>query len=233
MNDEVLKRDQNHITVLGGVTDDADQDIVMLRVDPISKRLLVAATGGGSSGLVVGTTTITGGVNGELLYNNNGILGTIAASGTGTVTSVSVVSANGFAGTVATATTTPAITISTTITGLIKGNGTAISAATSNVDYQAPITLTTVGSSGVATFDGTTLNIPEYTSGGGGTFVDNEIVAGNTNTFTLANTPALGTEHIYAAGQRLYPTVGYTISGAVITTIFSWSTGDILADYQM
>src|ERR1017187_4709404 len=49
--------------------------------------------------------------------------------GTGTVTSVSVVSANGFAGTVATATTTPAITLTTTITGILSGNGTAISAA--------------------------------------------------------------------------------------------------------
>ncbi len=52
-----------------------------------------------------------------------------SASGTGTVTSVSVVTANGLAGTVATATTTPAITLSTTITGILSGNGTAISAA--------------------------------------------------------------------------------------------------------
>jgi hypothetical protein len=59
--------------------------------------------------------------------------------GSGSVTSVSVVSANGLAGTVATATTTPAITLSTTVTGLLKGNGTAISAATSGTDY-APAT---------------------------------------------------------------------------------------------
>lgn len=52
-----------------------------------------------------------------------------AGGGSGTVTSVSVVSANGFAGSVATATTTPAITISTTITGILQGDGTAISAA--------------------------------------------------------------------------------------------------------
>ena len=51
------------------------------------------------------------------------------AGGSGTVSSVSVVSANGFAGTVATATTTPAITLTTTITGILQGNGTAISAA--------------------------------------------------------------------------------------------------------
>lgn len=56
---------------------------------------------------------------------------TTTAGGAGTVTSVSVVSANGFAGTVATATSTPAITISTTINSpVLAGNGTAISAAT-------------------------------------------------------------------------------------------------------
>ena len=63
-----------------------------------------------------------------------------SGGGSGTVTSVSVVTANGFAGSVATNTTTPAITISTTITGLIKGNGTSISAATAGTDY-----LTSVG----------------------------------------------------------------------------------------
>lgn len=58
--------------------------------------------------------------------------------GTGTVTSVSVVSANGMAGTVATASTTPAITLTTTVTGVLKGNGTAISAAVVNTDFVAP-----------------------------------------------------------------------------------------------
>jgi hypothetical protein len=88
------------------------------------------------------------------------------SGGSGTVTSVSVVSANGLAGTVANSTTTPAITLSTSITGVLKGNGTAISAATAGTDYQAPITLTTTGTSGAATFISNTLNIPQYTGGG-------------------------------------------------------------------
>lgn len=50
------------------------------------------------------------------------------AGGAGTVTSASVVTANGFAGSVASATTTPAITITTTQTGLLQGNGTAMTA---------------------------------------------------------------------------------------------------------
>lgn len=52
-----------------------------------------------------------------------------ASGGTGTVTSVSVVSANGFTGTVATPSTTPAITIATNVTGILYGDGTAIAAA--------------------------------------------------------------------------------------------------------
>lgn len=48
-------------------------------------------------------------------------------SGTsGTVTSVSVAAANGFSGTVATASTTPAITLTTSITGLLKGSAGAL-----------------------------------------------------------------------------------------------------------
>jgi hypothetical protein len=69
----------------------------------------------------------------------NGTSWEYAGSGSGTVTTASVVSANGFAGSVADATTTPAITISTSVTGLLKGNGTAVSAATSGTDY-APAT---------------------------------------------------------------------------------------------
>jgi hypothetical protein len=59
-------------------------------------------------------------------------------AGTGSVTTVSVVSANGLAGTVANPTSTPAITLSTSITGVLKGNGTAISAATAGTDYTTP-----------------------------------------------------------------------------------------------
>lgn len=77
-------------------------------------------------------------VTGRLLTDTSG-------GGSGTVTSVSVVSANGFAGSVANATTTPAITLSTTVTGIVKGNGTAISAASAGTDYVAPGAITTSG----------------------------------------------------------------------------------------
>lgn len=64
-------------------------------------------------------------------------------------------------------------------------------------------------------------------------FVDNEVVSGSGTTYTLANTPVAGSQHVYAARQRLYPTTDYSISGATITTIATWATGDLLADYRV
>jgi len=81
-----------------------------------------------------------------------------SSAGTGSVTSTSVVTANGFAGTVATASTTPAITLTTSVTGVLKGNGTAISAATAGTDYVAPSGALGTPSSGTlssCTVDGT------------------------------------------------------------------------------
>lgn len=73
----------------------------------------------------------TDGTNGQVLQTDGaGSVTWETIGGSGTVTDVSVVSANGFAGTVATSTSTPAITLTTTITGILQGNGTAISAAT-------------------------------------------------------------------------------------------------------
>ena len=70
-------------------------------------------------------------------------------------------------------------------------------------------------------------------SGGGTTTtaVYNEVVAGSGTTFTLAHTPVLGSEQLYAIGQRLTLTVDYTILGKVITTLSSWVAGQILADF--
>jgi len=60
------------------------------------------------------------------------------------VTAITIASSNGFAGT-SSGGATPALTLTTSITGLLKGNGTAISAAVANTDYMgvgAPITKT-------------------------------------------------------------------------------------------
>jgi len=128
-----------------------------------------------------------------------------AAGGSGSVTTVSVVNANGFNGSVSTASTTPAITLTTTITGVLKGNGTAISAAsnTAGADY--------VNASNFIT--------RETPSGS---------VNGSNTTFTLANTPISGTEQVFLNGLLQEPGAGndYTISTNTITYLSAPLSGD-------
>ncbi len=74
----------------------------------------------------------------------SGTVVTVTISGTGGggggVTGVSVATANGFSGVSDLNATNPTLTLSTTITGLLKGNGTAVSAAVAGTDYQAALT---------------------------------------------------------------------------------------------
>jgi len=93
---------------------------------------------GNSTGNTLTKASLTAGSGVTITPGAGSIEIAFAGPGAGSVTSVSVESANGFAGTVATATSTPAITLSTSITGVLKGNGTAISAATAGTDYLAP-----------------------------------------------------------------------------------------------
>src|SRR5580692_1972578 len=65
------------------------------------------------------------------------ILANWPSSGGGTVTSVGVASGNGFGGTVANATTTPVVTLTTTISGVLKGASSALAAAQPGVDFTA------------------------------------------------------------------------------------------------
>lgn len=109
-----------------------------------SKTYVVINATGGSQSIVIRGAGPTTGVTVAaaekcmVAWNGSDFVKIASSTASGTVTSVSVATANGFAGTVATATTTPAITLTTSITGVLKGNGTAISAATAGTDYVAP-----------------------------------------------------------------------------------------------
>lgn len=177
-----LPRDANRVTVIGGASSSDGSTPVAIYADPITHRLLVSATGGGS----------------------------------GTVSTVSVVSANGFAGTVANPTTTPAITISTTITGIVKGNGTAISAGVAgDVDSILP---TQTGQSGkVLSTNGT--NSSWIAAGGTGTVTSVSVTTANGVSGTVATattTPAI-TLTLGAITPSAVQVSGLTASSAVAT----------------
>jgi hypothetical protein len=77
------------------------------------------------------------GTSGQILKSNGASVPTWINNDAGTVTAVSVASSNGFTGT-SSGGATPALTLQTSITGVLKGNGTAISAATAGTDYLVP-----------------------------------------------------------------------------------------------
>ena len=143
---------------------------------------------------------------------------TIAYSGTpssGTVTTASVVSANGFAGTVATDTTTPAITISTSITGILIGDGTsgAISAATAGTDYVIPSGSITGNAATVTTNADLTGVI---TSKGNATSIASQ--TGTGTKFVMDTSPALVTPNIgVASGTSLTLSGDLTVNGTTTT----------------
>lgn len=93
-------------------------------------------SGNTNSNLTLALPIADGTANQALVTDGAGVL-SFASTGTGTVTAVSVASTNGFAGT-SSGGATPALTLSTSITGVLKGNGTAISAASAGTDYVSP-----------------------------------------------------------------------------------------------
>lgn len=69
-------------------------------------------------------------------------------------------------------------------------------------------------------------------------FIDSETPSGTMDSvnaiFTLANTPVVGSVHLYLRGLRLKPGVGYTISGTTITMLIIPDSGDeLIADYRI
>lgn len=102
----------------------------------------------------------------------------------------------------------------------------ANSSATYGINWAAPFSLTTTGSSGAATFSAGTLNIPQYSGGSGGlTFPFTVVQEGcwgtltnsSSNVFTFPNTAA-------SSGNTLFVLVAADAS-TTLTTPSGWTQG--------
>ena len=143
---------------------------------------------GGGAGAVP-TSTAVGASTHVLTSNGSGVAPTFQApASSGTVTAVSVASTNGFAGT-SSGGATPALTLSTSITGVLKGNATAISAAVAGTDYVTPAGSETLTNKTINASNNTVTNV-SLTSGVTGTL---PVANGGTGLATLtANNVLLG-----------------------------------------
>jgi hypothetical protein len=183
----------------------------------------VAALTLGTSGTDLSSTVATGTTTPVITLNvptasatNRGALSaadwtTFNNKGSGSVTTVSVASANGFAGTVANASTTPAITLTTSISGVLKGSSSALAAATAGTDFVAPGTATTF--TATQTFNGSSSTLAA-------------VFANAAETTTVSATAATGTINFDVTTQSvLYYT---TNASANFTMNFRGSSGTSL-----
>lgn len=101
MADEILKRDGNSAVVLGGITDDSNQFIKMIRVDPVTGRVLISNSGAAGFTELPATGTVDGAntvftfsqtpsyiVSDHAWYKSTNKIGTTNWTGTTTVTMV-------------------------------------------------------------------------------------------------------------------------------------------------
>lgn len=180
-------------------------------------------------------------VAGQIIEATGRVKVDMAGGSLGTVTDVSVVTANGFAGTVATSTTTPAITISTTINSpVLAGNGTAISAATttgsgSTVVLSSSPTLTSpvLGAATATSINGLTI-----TASTGTLTITNlkTLAVSNTLTFTGTDSSsvAFGTGGTVLYSASTIPlTVGSTTIASGATTRILYDNAGVLGEYTI
>lgn len=143
-----------------------------------------------------------------------------SAGGAGTVTTVSVTSANGLSGSVATATSTPAITLAPTFTGITYSNGTGLAAAVAG--NFPTLNQSTTGNAATAT---ALASVPSQCTGG--QFATGIAAAGTANCSTPAGSGNVNNTGTPTAGQFAEWTSSTVIGGQTLGGDCTLSTATI------
>ena len=178
--------------------------------------------GGGAGAVPVATAA---GTTGQVLTaTTSGAPSWSSPATSGTVTAVSVASTNGFAGT-SSGGATPALTLQTSITGVLKGNGTAISAATAGTDYVTPTGTETLTNKTIAYGSNTLTDVVGVTA--------TQTLTNKTLTSPVLTTPQLGTpsqgvlSSCTVDGTNKVGYINIPQSGSAKTTSYTLAVGDV------
>jgi hypothetical protein len=148
----------------------------------------------------------------------------------GAVTAVSVATANGFAGS-SSGGTTPALTLTTSVTGMIKGNGTAMSAATAGTDYSDGTASLATGILKSTTGTGVlsiaiAADFPTLNQNTTGTAANVTGIVAEANGGTNQSTYTIG-DVLYASAANVLSKLGIGSAGQVLTVVAgvpAWQT---------
>lgn len=159
--------------------------------------------------------------NSGKVLSTNGTTPSWVSAGVGSVTSVSFTNANGFTGTVTNPSTTPTISVGTSLTGLLKGTGSGLTSATSGSDFVTPGAVLT---SGLTTASGVLLG--RTTAGTGaieGISVGTGLSLSGGTLSATSSAPLSGTKGVQiikfstanmAASSTRYLTIGTVVTAA-------------------
>lgn len=169
----------------------------------------------------VGTQVLTNDGTGVLSW---------ATNGTGTVTSVSVVTANGVSGSVATATTTPAITLTLGDITPSKVNGLTISSSTGTLTITNGKTFSVAKTLTLDGTDGTTMTFPTTSATLARTDAANAFTGASTASAWVLTSPTITTSIVPTAndGAALGST-GNQFSDLFLAEggVINWDNGDL------
>ena len=168
---------------------------------------LLASTAG--SNLTVGTTSVTSGTSGYILYNNSGTLGNLATTGSG---SVVLATSPTFTTSIDSGATFGAFASSTTLTEGYTGTGASSTHNIATGALTGAFTKTVNIGTGGTTGSTTTINIGSTTSGT--TTVNGTLTLGT----ALAATSGGTAQSTYTTGDILYASATNTLSKLAIGT---------------